>query len=245
MNCQTAQLQQLNKPLSFYPIKGKPEYLITKEGIVLSLRTNKLLRWHKESSGYFSVPIRNGKAHFMFLHRLLAEMFIPNPKNLPEVNHIDGNKENNSLDNLEWVTGSENIRHAFSHNLCVTSNAVDYSELDLIVDRLLHEPETTWSSLKREFHISDSSTLRKLVKRDLERRGLLTLWDKVVENVNKKARDATRKQVRVTAPDGSEYYFNSQVEAARWLGVHPSAVCTAIKKETLCLEHKIERVKTN
>lgn len=245
MNYPTVQSQQLNKPLNFYPIKGKPEYLITKEGIVLSLRTNKLLRWHKECSGYLSVPIRNGKAHYMFLHRLLAEMFIPNPKNLPEVNHIDGNKENNSLDNLEWVTGSENIRHAFTHDLCVTGNAVNYSELDLIVNRLLHEPKTTWSSLQKEFGVSDASTIRKLVKRDLERRGLISLWNQLVQKVNEKARNVTRKQVRVTAPDGTETFFKSQVEAARWLGVCPATVCVAIKQETLCVGYKIERVKTN
>jgi hypothetical protein len=59
----------------------------------------------------------NGKGKLKLLHRIIAETFIPNPENLPQVNHIDGNKLNNDISNLEWVTSQDNIIHAYNHNL--------------------------------------------------------------------------------------------------------------------------------
>lgn len=54
----------------------------------------------------------SGKQQQAYVHRLVATAFLPNPDNLPEVNHIDGNKQNNHVSNLEWVTSGENMRHA-------------------------------------------------------------------------------------------------------------------------------------
>ena len=59
----------------------------------------------------------NGKKVTIRIHRAVAQTFIPNPHNLPEVNHKDGNKQNNIADNLEWVTRSENDLHAFNNGL--------------------------------------------------------------------------------------------------------------------------------
>ena len=55
----------------------------------------------------------NGNQKHVYVHRLVAMTFVPNPNNLPEVNHIDGNTRNNAADNLEWVTRKENINHAY------------------------------------------------------------------------------------------------------------------------------------
>lgn len=69
--------------------------------------------------GYFKVILSaNGVSKNHLLHRIIAKAFIENPLNKPCVNHIDGNKKNNSLNNLEWTTVQENTKHAFSHGLC-------------------------------------------------------------------------------------------------------------------------------
>lgn len=245
LNSQMEQLQQLKTPLTFYPLKDFPNYLISKEGIVLSLITNRLMKQHVQQSGYYAVSIKTDTSNFQFVHRLLATTFIPNPDNLPEVNHIDGNKLNNSLDNLEWVTGCANIRHAFTHDLCVNGAAVDYSELDIIVNRLLTEPDSTWSSLAREMEVSDPSTLRKLVKRDLERRGMTGTWEHLTDVVNEKGIAVSSNKVIVTTPKGEVYEFRSQAKAADWLGMSHASVCRSIRKGVPCGGCTITYVKAN
>lgn len=69
------------------------------------------------SAGYPCLCLqKNGKQSTFLVHRLVAQAFIPNPLNLPQVNHIDSNKKNNNVDNLEWVTHQKNIDHASANN---------------------------------------------------------------------------------------------------------------------------------
>lgn len=78
----------------------------------------RLLKLDTTKVGYHRVELAMGaKAKKHGVHRLVAMAFIPNPDNKPQVNHKDGNKINNSVNNLEWVTTVENIRHAFSIGL--------------------------------------------------------------------------------------------------------------------------------
>ena len=88
-------------------------YVVFKTGDVFNLHGVKLVGM-VDRCGYHEV-ILNGKQYRV--HRLVAEAFIPNPNNLPCVNHIDGNKQNNSVENLEWVTYSENTIHSFKTGL--------------------------------------------------------------------------------------------------------------------------------
>lgn len=78
-------------------------------------------------NGYVYVTLKaNGKNRNVTVHRIVAEAFIPNPNDLPEVNHIDGNKSNNSVWNLEWCSKSQNLKHATDNHLNIPpTNCID------------------------------------------------------------------------------------------------------------------------
>ena len=94
------------------------KYRISNLGRVYSSCSNKILYQWKMRNGYYSVGLsEHGKVHTTLVHRLVAEAFLPNPDKLPCVNHIDGDKTNNNVDNLEWCTSKENNQHAYKNNL--------------------------------------------------------------------------------------------------------------------------------
>ena len=87
-------------------------YEISSLGKIRNLQ-GKVLKTYIQNSGYEQIKINYQGLHIhKSIHRLVAEAFIPNPLNKEYVNHIDGNKLNNTVDNLEWCTNSENILHA-------------------------------------------------------------------------------------------------------------------------------------
>lgn len=93
-------------------------YCITEDGKIWSCRRNKFLKPSLDKHGYHVIHLsKKGKLFWFRVHRLVAQVFIENQYNKPEVNHKDGNKSNNSVNNLEWVTSSENKYHAFKHGL--------------------------------------------------------------------------------------------------------------------------------
>ena len=94
------------------PVKGFEKfYEVSNFGRVSNYR--KILKTYVINSGYLALKFTvQGKVTPLLVHRLVAEAFIPNPDNKPHVNHKDGNKQNNCVWNLEWVTVSENILHA-------------------------------------------------------------------------------------------------------------------------------------
>lgn len=94
------------------------DYEVYEDGTVYGPRGKR--KFQKTRNGYFIFCVRErgtGDAHTVVVHRLIAETFIPNKDNKPTVNHKDGNKENNSVSNLEWATYQENAYHAWKTGL--------------------------------------------------------------------------------------------------------------------------------
>lgn len=82
---------------------------------------------------------KNNKGHTFLLHRLVASCFIPNPENKPEINHIDGNRSNNSVTNLEWVTRSENMLHNYRVLGRVSSGGVKRKMVECVETGIIYE----------------------------------------------------------------------------------------------------------
>lgn len=115
----------------FTPVKGYEDYyLINEDGDVYSIRSKRLLTSHYKHR-YWQYEFNvNGKVTYPQKHRLVALTFIPNPDNKPYVNHIDGNRNNNHVSNLEWCTAKENTAHARRVGLITDDEYVEYTLLN-------------------------------------------------------------------------------------------------------------------
>lgn len=104
-----------------FTVIDKTNYSISKCGRVRNDKFNRELKPFNNGNDYMAVDLfTQGKSRVVGLHRLLMEVFVPNPENKPHVNHKDGNPMNNQLDNLEWCSPSENHKHRY-HTLKSTA----------------------------------------------------------------------------------------------------------------------------
>ena len=115
--------------------KSEPTLLVSESGRVVRMASSRRLhtKWvlmpemelsqRLIGAGYLAVNIKSkGKQKTLYVHRLVAEAFISKTKDTGEVNHIDGDKQNNNVSNLEWTTHSKNLQHAYELGLATRSS---------------------------------------------------------------------------------------------------------------------------
>ena len=138
------------------------------------IQKEKLLKQSFTSTGYKKVELyKDGKRKSFKVHRLVAIAFISNPDNKPEVNHIDGNKINNNIDNLEWVTSSENTIHAYETGL--SPNKKELDEIRIIE---LYNKGTSKEEISRMFDVSNVVIARILKENGIRLRTKSEAYDK-------------------------------------------------------------------
>lgn len=155
-------------------IKGYENYKVSNFGNVIGkkIKTNfgvgykiyderKINPWlDKKGYNYIDISIYPNKKRFL-LHRLVAKHFLDNPNNYPQVNHKDGNKSNNHVDNLEWCTSKQNINHAIKTGLLKFSGCDNYrSELSKNDVLEIRKSKLTQRELSEKYKISQTGVSR-------------------------------------------------------------------------------------
>lgn len=114
-------------------IKGfEGRYAVTSCGRIWSYRSKRFLKPGKDKDGYLFVML--GKGNPRKVHRLVAEAYIPNPDNLKEVNHIDKNRQNNCLQNLEWCNRRQNNIHGLGKKVRCIETGEEFASISLAAE---------------------------------------------------------------------------------------------------------------
>lgn len=143
-------------------LKENNDYEINIDGYVRNRKTKKIKNFWITTIGYKTVSLgsrKNQKTYY--IHRLIANNFIDNPNNYNEVNHIDGNKANNDVSNLEWCTHKHNMREAFANNLVHVKKEGNNPMAKKVKQTNLLTGETIiWDSMTQANHTKGYSTGR-------------------------------------------------------------------------------------
>lgn len=137
-------------------------YQVSNLGRVKSSYTNRILKGCKDTDGYLYAGLyKNNIRCCKKIHRLVAQAFIPNAENKPQVNHIDENKTNNNINNLEWMTAKENTNHGTR-----TERMAKMRSIPIIAINLKNGESTDFCSAKecaRQLGL-DPSNIAKVLK---------------------------------------------------------------------------------
>ena len=140
-------------------------YQISDTGRIKSLKRNIILK-PSTNKNYFKIILcKNGSKKTYFIHRLVAIAFISNPKNLLEVNHIDGNKLNNNVNNLEWCTRKENVEHSIRNGLVIKNKGLLLTK-DELYKKYIIEKKSVAQIVKDYNYKYSISTINRALKRN-------------------------------------------------------------------------------
>lgn len=217
-------------------IKGFENYRVSNTGRVYSLGKNKVMKPWIISSGYYAVYLVDREvSKQMLVHRLVALNFIDNPLNKPQVNHIDGDKLNNNVDNLEWTTVSENINHnkvlgrLDTHTAREALNKVQtkaVNQLDIETGKVIATYNTIREACKETGSQDAKITLVCQGKRN-SHNGYR--WEYVnKEHLNTQLKTKVK---RVDNETGEEIIYSSMRQASIDIGKDPSSFTNHFKKK--------------
>ena len=140
-------------------IEGFDGYQISNEGRVRSFKRGKekILK-AQINKGYLQLELRkNGVRKKEFIHRLVAQAFIPNPQNLPEVNHKDENKTNNCVENLEWCDRKYNVNYGTGVQRRAKKQSKCVDQIDAVTGEIVHKWKSTLECGKNGYNYKDIS----------------------------------------------------------------------------------------
>jgi hypothetical protein len=145
-------------------IPGFPNYTIDIHGVVMGTAEKK--QTHGKNGYKYVTLYANNVGKKLYIHRLVAELYIPNPENKRTVNHIDGNKHNNALSNLEWNTDGENIKHAYDNGLNPGSSKLIHGDAETMYTRFMNGESMQLISESYSFNnVTVSNHIRQYVKK--------------------------------------------------------------------------------
>ncbi len=212
-------------------------YIITTDGELYDTYNHLPIKQYISTAGYISVSIYiDGKLKTKLLHRLVAKAFISNVENKPQVNHIDGNKSNNKVWNLEWVTAQENMTHSSINRLhpktiacCELDGGKEIIKIFLSINDAARKLDVqTKRIINCGRGISNDTDGRIIRYYDLETKSYIrTKFD----NPDYKYKSSRKRKIKCI---NNNKIYNSQCHAARELGISQCRISENLNKNKRC-----------